>query len=73
MQNTARLEEADSEAAAAIRALPWVRDGLRAEDRERAARIFRDNFNELFTREPDGFRPEWQRPMRELLITWETG
>ena len=55
-------------------ALEWAMEGpwLRAEDRERAAGIFRDNFDELFTSEPEGFRPRWQRPMRELLITWET-
>ena len=55
-------------------ALTWAVEGpwLRAEDRERATGIFRDNFDELFTSGPEGFRPRWQRPMRELLITWET-
>ena len=36
LQNSARLEEANVEAAAAIRSLPWVRDGIRPEDREAA-------------------------------------
>ena len=56
-------------------ALEWAVQGpwLRAEDRERAAGIFRENFEELFVSGPDGFRPRWQRPMRELLITWKTG
>ena len=55
-------------------ALEWAVEGpwLRAEDRERAAGVFRDNFDELFISGPDGFRPRWQRPMRELLITWKT-
>ena len=55
-------------------ALKWAVEGpwLRAEDRERVDGIFRDNFDDLFVCGPDGFRPRWQRPMRELLITWET-
>lgn len=55
-------------------ALEWAVDGpwLRAEDRERAAVIFRNNFDEMFVSGPEGFRPRWQQPMRELLITWET-
>ena len=55
-------------------ALTWAVEGpwLRAEDRERATGIFRDNFDELFISGPEGFRPGWQRTMRELLITWET-
>lgn len=54
--------------------LKWAVEGpwLRAKDRERAASIFRDNFDDLFTSGPEGFRPRWQRPMRELLITWKT-
>ena len=55
-------------------ALKWAVEGpwIPTEDRERAARIFRDSFNELFLSGSDGFRPSWQRPMRELLITWVT-
>ncbi len=55
-------------------ALEWAVEGpwLLDEDRERAAGIFRDSFDELFISGTDGFRPRWQRPMRELLITWET-
>lgn len=55
-------------------ALKWAVEGpwLRAEDRKRAAGIFRDNFDDLFIPGAEGLRPRWQRPMRELLITWET-
>ena len=55
-------------------ALEWAVEGpwLRAEDRERAAGIFRDSFDDLFISGPEGFRPSWQQPLRELLITWET-
>ena len=55
-------------------ALEWAVEGpwLPAEDRERAGGIFRDNFDELFITGADGFRPRWQQPMRELLITWDT-
>ena len=41
-------------------------------DRERARAIFEDQFDEIFTKEPDGYRAIWRSPMRELLITWET-
>ena len=55
-------------------ALKWAVEGpwLPAEDGERAAGIFRNNFDELFVCGSDGFNPRWQQPMRELLITWET-
>ena len=36
LQNAARLEEHNPEAAAAIRSLPWVRDGIADEEREAA-------------------------------------
>ncbi len=36
LQNASHLEGADSEAAAAIRALPWIRDGIRPGDQEAA-------------------------------------
>ena len=36
LQNAAQLEDANSQAAEAIRALPWIRDGIRPEDREAA-------------------------------------
>ena len=36
LQNAARLEESNSEAAAAIRSLPWIRDGIVDEEREAA-------------------------------------
>ena len=46
----------------------WSREA----DRERARSIFEDQFDELFAKEPDGYRAIWRSPMRELLITWET-
>ena len=46
----------------------WSREA----DRERARAIFEDQFDEIFTKEPDGYRAIWRSPMRELLITWET-
>ena len=44
----------------------------RHEDRERVFGIVEDNFDNLFIRGPGGFRQNWNRPLRELLITWET-
>ena len=40
-------------------------------DEERARRIIDSHFGELFANDPHGYRPLWQRPIRELLITWE--
>lgn len=45
---------------------------LREEDRERARDIFNQQFDELFSRDNNGFRPLWRSEMRELLITWES-
>ncbi len=36
LQNAARLEESNSQAAAAIRALPWIRDGIVDQERDAA-------------------------------------
>ncbi len=47
----------------------WSRDEIR----ERARAIFEAQFDELFALTADGFRVKWRSPMRELLITWETG
>ena len=44
----------------------------RHEDRERVFGIVEDNFDNLFIRGPGGFRQNRNRPLRELLITWET-
>ncbi|MXY21970.1 MAG: methyltransferase domain-containing protein [Dehalococcoidia bacterium] len=54
-------------------ALQWALDSpwLRPEDRERAAGVFQDNLDELFIPGPHGYRPGWQRSLREMLITWE--
>ena len=46
----------------------WSREDVR----DRARSIFEEQFDELFAPEDDGYRAIWRRPMRELLITWET-
>jgi hypothetical protein len=46
----------------------WLRD----EDRERARALFEAQFDELFSRNAQGFRPLWRSEMRDLLITWES-
>ena len=45
---------------------------LREEDRERARALFDEQFDDLFSRNAQGFRPLWRSEMRELLITWES-
>ena len=45
---------------------------FQSEDRDRVSGILEDNFDDLFTKGPDGFRPTWKHPLREVLITWET-
>ena len=47
----------------------WSREGIR----DTARRIFDEQFNDLFAPDGDGYRAIWRKPMRELLITWETG
>ena len=44
----------------------------RPEQRERAYNLLDKNFERLFSGGPDEFRPNWRRPIREVLITWET-
>ena len=51
LQSSAQLEEANSEAAAAIRTMPWIRDGIRPEDREAAQSLIH-----YATLAPDLFR-----------------
>ena len=46
----------------------WSREGIR----DRARRIFNEEFHELFEPDGVGYRAIWRKPMRELLITWET-
>ena len=36
-------------------------------------RIFEAQFDELFAPDGEGYRAIWRSPMREMLITWETG
>lgn len=47
----------------------WSREA----DRDRARGIFEEQFDEIFAPDGDGLRATWRAPMRELLITWETG
>ncbi len=42
------------------------------DNRERAKRVFDEQFDDLFAPDGDGYRAIWRKPMRELLITWET-
>ena len=44
----------------------------REPDRERARKIFKEQFDEIFSPDGEGYRAIWRAPMRELLITWET-
>ena len=41
--------------------------------RDRGEKVVRENFEELFQREPEGFVPQWLPDARQVLITWETG
>ena len=47
----------------------WSRES----ERDRARRIFEEQFDELFAPDGDGYRAIWRKPMRELVVTWETG
>ena len=46
----------------------WSRDGVR----DHARQIFDEQFDELFETDGVGYRAIWRKPMRELLITWDT-
>lgn len=46
----------------------WSREDVR----DRARRIFEEQFDELFAPDGDGYRAIWRSPMQEMLITWET-
>ena len=46
----------------------WSREGVR----DTARRIFGEQFDDLFAPDGDGYQAIWRKPMRELLITWET-
>ena len=46
---------------------------LAPQHRDRAGKVVRENFEELFQREPEGFVPQWLPDARQVLITWETG
>ena len=48
----------------------WSREGIR----DTARRVFDEQFEELFAPVASGgYRAIWRQPMRELVITWETG
>lgn len=38
---------------------------------DRAERVIRENFEDLFLQEPEGFVPQWLPDARQVLITWE--
>ncbi len=42
-------------------------------DHLRAGTVISTYVDELFARTPEGYRPLWRQPMKEMLITWETG
>ncbi len=46
----------------------WSREGVR----DQARQIFDEQFDELFETDGVGYRAIWRKPMRELVITWET-
>jgi len=41
--------------------------------RDRADKVVRENFDDLFQQEPEGFIPQWMPDVRQVLITWEPG
>jgi hypothetical protein len=46
---------------------------LAPQHRDRADRVVRENFDELFQQEPEGLVPQWMPDIRQVLITWEPG
>ena len=46
---------------------------LAAQHRDLAEKVVRENFEDLFTEDSDGFIPQWLPEVRQVLITWETG
>ena len=40
-------------------------------DHERARNAIDPRFEELYASSPEGYRPLWRKPMREVLVTWE--
>ena len=46
---------------------------LAPQHRDRADRVVRENFDELFQQEPEGFVPRWMPDVREVLSTRERG
>ena len=43
-----------------------------AQAKEGAADVIEAHFDELFSKAPEGFLPQWAPPAREMLITWST-
>ena len=44
---------------------------LNPADHERARNAIEPRFDELFAFSPEGYRPLWRKPMKEVLVTWE--
>ena len=45
---------------------------LPPDDQDKARRVIEANSHDLFEESGEGYRPLWQKPSKELLITWET-
>ena len=45
---------------------------LHESDHLRAGGVISAYLDELFASTPEGYRPLWRQPMKEMLITWET-
>jgi SAM-dependent methyltransferase len=73
-QRSARTrDEAPAAAADMLGNEQWAHWPVSADLHERVRRVIAPRFEEFFEETPDGFRPRWTRPARELLITWEPG
>ena len=46
---------------------------LAPQHRDRAEKVVRERFDELFQQDSDGFIPMWLPDAQQVLITWETG
>jgi len=46
---------------------------LAPQHRDRADKVVRDNFDQLFEQSPEGFVPLWLPYAQQVFITWETG
>ncbi len=46
---------------------------LAPQHRDRADKVVRERFDELFKQDSDGFIPMWLPDVQQVLVTWETG